>query len=315
MVGDRESAASGGVVGAVTKVNIVDSGSASLIGVLAGDGLLDILELGRLDKDLGTHASVNARGVNISVVVVEDVGGTESNRGATRANVGPLVVGVGNVEGAGILIGVAVRVANKRVLVVVVEVGVGHGNPVGGVGNVKETIVVVLAAVPVGGEVAVVDPDVGGGLDTNGIAIVGDNLGNGKVTDDDVGDVLDVETDSNQRGAGVANNGLVRANADLGAAGNLALDNNDVGLVSLGSRAKLGERGDSGGGATRAASSSAVGAGVSNVTGVGDGGTLSDGAVDLVEGGGGAGNGSANDGGQRRVLGESHDECWWLTRC
>lgn len=315
MVGDRESAARGGIVGAVTKVNIVDSGSASLVRVLAGDGLLDILELGRLDKDLSTHASVNARGFNIGVVVVEDVGGTESNRGATRANVGPLVVGVGNVESAGILISIAVRVANKRVLVVVVEVGVGHGNPVGGVGNVEETIVEVLAVVSVGGEVAVVDPDVGGGLDANGIAVVGDNLGDGKVTDDDVGDVLDVETDSNQRGAGVANNGLVRANADLGAAGDLALDNNDVGLVSLGSRAELGERGYSGGGATRAASSSAVGAGVANVTGVGDGGTLGDGAVDLVEGGRGAGNGSANDGGQRRVLGESHDECWWLTRC
>lgn len=309
MVGDRESAARGGIVGAVTKVNIVDSGSASLVRVLAGDGLLDILELGRLDKNLSTHASVNARGFNIGVVVVEDVGGTESNRGATRANVGPLVVGVGNVESAGILISIAVRVANKRVLVVIVEVGVRHGNPVGGVGNIEETIVEVLAVVSVGGEVAVVDPDVGGGLDANGIAIISNNLGDGKVTDDDVGDVLDVETDSNQRGASVTNNGLVRANADLGAAGDLALDNNDVGLISLGSRAELGERGNSGGGATRAASSSAVGAGVANVTGVGDGGTLGDGAVDLVEGGRGAGNGNANDGGQRRVLGESHDEC------
>lgn len=52
----------------------------------------------------------------------------------------------------------------------VVQEGVGDGDEVGGVGDVDEAVVEVFAAVEVGGEVAVVDPDVGGFVDADGVA-------------------------------------------------------------------------------------------------------------------------------------------------
>jgi hypothetical protein len=59
-----------------------------------------------------------------------------------------------------VLGGVGVRVADERGLVVVVEESVGDGDEVGGVGDVKEAVVVVLSVVQVGREVEVVDPNV-----------------------------------------------------------------------------------------------------------------------------------------------------------
>ena len=74
----------------------------------------------------------------------------------------------------------------------VVQEGVCYGDVVGGVGYVEEAVVVVFVVGHVGGEVAVVDlgsirgakgsdgvelggayPDIGAGLDSNGIAICG----------------------------------------------------------------------------------------------------------------------------------------------
>jgi hypothetical protein len=51
-------------------------------------------------------------------------------------------------------------VADKGGLPVIMEEGVGDGDVVGGVGDVEETVVVVLVVVTVGREVEVVDPDV-----------------------------------------------------------------------------------------------------------------------------------------------------------
>jgi hypothetical protein len=42
----------------------------------------------------------------------------------------------------------------------------------------------------------VVDPDVGRGLDADSVAIVGQNLGDLQVAQDNVADVLDVQTDT-----------------------------------------------------------------------------------------------------------------------
>lgn len=55
-------------------------------------------------------------------------------------------------ESASILVSVAVAVPNERDLVVVMKVGVGDGDPVGGVGDIAKTIVVVLAMVHVTGD-------------------------------------------------------------------------------------------------------------------------------------------------------------------
>lgn len=58
------------------------------------------------------------------VVGVEDVGSAEADQGHAGVDVLPVVVGVGDVELAGVLLGVAVAVADERGLVVVMEVGV-----------------------------------------------------------------------------------------------------------------------------------------------------------------------------------------------
>jgi hypothetical protein len=75
-----------------------------------------------------------------------------------------VVVVLGDAEVAGILGAVGVGVADERGLPVVVDVAVGDGDEVSGVGEVNQSIVVVLVVVTVGREVDVVDPDVGGDL-------------------------------------------------------------------------------------------------------------------------------------------------------
>lgn len=194
----------------------------------------------RLNADLSAHASVDAGSLDAEEVAVVDVDSAEANKGVARVGVVPVVVGESHVELALVLAGVAVGVANETGLVVVVEEGVGHGDPVGAVGDVEQTVVVVLAGRHVGREVAVVNPDVGGGLNANGIAIVGLDLLDGQVANNDVLDVLDVETDADQLGAGSTNNRLVGLDADLGAARDGALDVDVELAAGLGGLGELG---------------------------------------------------------------------------
>jgi hypothetical protein len=82
--------------------------------------------------------------------------------------------------------------------------------------EVGETIVEVLAAVEVRGEITVVDPDVLGFLDANGIALALGDLADGQVLNDDVLGLLDEQARANDLGLGVlAQDGLVAAHADL----------------------------------------------------------------------------------------------------
>lgn len=233
----------------------------------------------------------------------------EADGGVSGANVGEVVVGVGDVEGASVLVGVAVGVTDQGALVVVVEVAVGEGNPLGGVGDVEETIVEVLAVVEVREQLDVVDPDVGRGLDANGITVVSLDLGDDQVADDDVLLLVDVETNVLEGGTLLADDGLVGSDADLGGAGELAVNDDDQGFVSLGGGSEVGERGNSGGGTAGATGGATVGAGETNVGGIGDGGTLGNGAgINLVDGGSRAGGSEANQGGKGRGLSELHFE-------
>lgn len=68
----------------------------------------------------------------------------------------------------------------------VVEVGVRDGHPVRRMRQVHQPVVEVLVPVPRRREVAVVDPDVLGELDRDGIAVVGLDLGDLHVAHDDV---------------------------------------------------------------------------------------------------------------------------------
>ena len=78
----------------------------------------------------------------------------------------------------------------------VVNVRVGDGDPLAAVVDVDQAVVVVLAVVHVARNVAVVDPDVGGGLDGDGVAVGGEDLGNGQVAHDDVALLVDGEADA-----------------------------------------------------------------------------------------------------------------------
>lgn len=70
-----------------------------------------------------------------------------------------------------------------------------------------------------------IDPDIRRGLNTNRIAVLGQDFRAGDVTDDDVGYVFDVEADSDESGGGVlSDDGLVARNADFGRAGDGAGD-------------------------------------------------------------------------------------------
>lgn len=140
-----------------------------------------------------------------------------------------------------------------RVTYVVVEVGVGDGNPVSSVGDVEEAVKVVLASAQVSRKVAVVDPDIGGLVDSDGITVFGKDLGNLEVAEDDVALTADVEShagDGYERSesrkhhslphrkhtaTGGTNNGLVRGRADTVAAAQLAGHDDSKGAVTLSS--------------------------------------------------------------------------------
>lgn len=118
----------------------------------------------------------------------------------------------------------------------VVEVGVGNRDPVRGVADINKTIQVVLASIEIPREIAVVNPHIGGLVDSNGIAVVSIDLADLQVTHDNVADLTDVESDASNgckrsaraysihssNGTLTASrftvDGLVRCNADLRAA-------------------------------------------------------------------------------------------------
>lgn len=130
--------------------------------------------------------------------LLEDVASSESERWGSAVNVVPVVIGVGHSQVASVLVAVAVRVADQRCLVVVVDVAVGDGDPVAGVGDINKAVVVVLPVVQVAGDVDVVNPDVLGGLDGDGVTIVGQDLGNLQVADNDVGLSIDGKTNTSK---------------------------------------------------------------------------------------------------------------------
>ena len=113
---------------------------------------------------------------------------SESDRWATGADVDPVVVGIGDVEVASVLIPVAVGVAYERGFVMIMEFVVRKRDEVGSVSDVQETIVVILIVVHVAGKITVVNPDVGGLwlLNADGIAVIGLDVLNGDIADDDI---------------------------------------------------------------------------------------------------------------------------------
>lgn len=297
----------GGSVLATAVGNIRNGSVAVLLGVGGEDDLLAarVLEDGGLDAHLGPHARVDSRAAELVVEVVVDVDGAVADRGVAAVDVLPVVVGVGDVQLA-FVVGLRVDVADQGGLEVVVDVAVGDGDVVGAPGDIQETVVVVLARVKVGAQVNVIDPDVGGRLDTDGIAVGLLDLGDGQVANDDVLDTLDVQTDAGELGALLANNGLVRLDTDFLAARNRALDDDVELAVRLSGFGELGQRRHGGRGATVAAGCTAIGAGVTDGARLGDKRTLRDGAECLFLGRRSGGSRSQADEGEIEDVGELH---------
>lgn len=139
-------------------------------------------------------------GIDSSVCVLEvrvvDMTSSESERRHTASDVGEVVVVLGDVEVSSIFIAVVVAVANKRCLVVVVEIGVGDGNPFRGMRDIHQSVIVVLAVLHVGGKVAVVNPDIGRTLDSNAVSIGGKDLLADNVSDNNIRDSSNKESNT-----------------------------------------------------------------------------------------------------------------------
>lgn len=102
------------------------------------------------------------------------------------ADIEPIVVVLRDVQVTGILRRVVVAVANEGRLPVIMQIRIGDGDPLTGVGDVDQSIVVVFAVGEVGVELAVVNPDVGRLLDSDTITVGRKNVLADDVANNDV---------------------------------------------------------------------------------------------------------------------------------
>lgn len=224
--------------------------------------------------------------------------GAEAERGAARVEVGEVVGGVGDGQVALVFGAVGVGVPDERRFPVVVQVGVGDGDEVSGVGDVEKAVVVVLVMVAVGGEVEVVDPDVlrlvgcqcmftGSNVRSyllDGDSITTDDLLDGEVAENHVLRILDGDGEVLEDGVAVlSDDGLVAANLDV-VTGALdgSCDEDNGSVVALDSGSELTEGRDLDRLAALTTSGSAVRGSVTNGGNVlKRSSTLGDGALDI----------------------------------
>lgn len=78
----------------------------------------------------------------------------------------------------------------------IMEKGIGNTNIVAGMADIEKTIIVVLSAFHFARKIAMVDPNVSGLLDMNGIAIVGFDFRDTHVSYNHVGHSLNSQTNA-----------------------------------------------------------------------------------------------------------------------
>ena len=139
---------------------------------------------------------------------------SESQRWCSAANVEPVVVVLCNVEMSGIFSGVVVAVSDERCLPVIVEVGIGNRYPLGCMGDVDESVVVVLTVIQVGVKLAwkmlaadfigfesykpVVDPHVGRRLNANPVSVCREDVLADNIANDHIGLLPDKQPNSDE---------------------------------------------------------------------------------------------------------------------
>lgn len=87
-------------------------------------------------------------------------------------------------------------VPSREITYVVMNVAVRDGNPLAGVGHIDQAVVVVLVVGQVTRQVNVVDPDIVGRLNSDGVAIFSEDLADLQVSQNDVGLPVDGQTDA-----------------------------------------------------------------------------------------------------------------------
>jgi len=147
-------------------------------------------------------------------------------------------------------------VADERALPVVVQDAVRDSDAVASVSDIKEAVVVVLIMVAIGAELNVVNPDIVSGLDTNGIASFGENIGDLHITDDDIALLVDTEADTDERRTSLAEDSFVGADPDGNVTGDCSGDVDDRSGVAGQSRGESRETGHGGDSAALSTSSS-----------------------------------------------------------
>ena len=80
----------------------------------------------------------------------------------------------------------------------VVDVAVGDGDPLASMSDIYEAVVVILAVVQVTGYIDMVDPDVVGRLDVDGVPVGCKDLGDFQVAYNDVRNALDGQSNTSQ---------------------------------------------------------------------------------------------------------------------
>lgn len=149
----------------------------------------------------------------------------------------------------------------------IVEEGVGDGNPFRSVGNIKKTIVVVLAVIKIRRQIKMITPDVLRCLNSDSIAVGSKDLAALEVAENNILNLVDEETDVLQSRVAVqADDGGVRGDLDLSVASDLARDVDNSGLLCGGSLGELCEGRDSSGCSTLTTGGSSVGRGVPDRT-------------------------------------------------
>ena len=268
------AAGAGDIRGAVLKDVAGRGGEALQVTVDVGDnGLRGVDEVRVLNKDISLHARVDAGSGVVLVAVVVDVAGTKAERGETGVDIGEVVVVVGDLELALVLAAVAVRVTDEGTLplctrvsthsgrvvrmirkqrtYVVMELGPGDGDRVTGMGDIKETIVVILATNnALAGQVTVVNPDPGSTVQGNEIAFA-DGDRHLQVAQDDVASIPDAETAicNTRAGANTEDRG-VALNVHGAASTEVAVDADDTTSRDSGLEGRAGRDCGSGAAAT-----------------------------------------------------------------
>jgi hypothetical protein len=146
-------------------------------------------------RDLSIQHSWRREETYIVKDVVEEVASTETERRSSGVQINPVVEGIGDSD-CDIFVTIVVGMTDKRSLPVVVEVAVRNSHLVGTMSDIEKAIIKVFVMVAVAGKINMINPDLRSFLNANGITSLSKDLGDDKVTDDNVLFLINAEANT-----------------------------------------------------------------------------------------------------------------------